>query len=498
MANEAVINFLFNTEGANRELNNFKTRFNDAIKGIEDSGIGKFAALGSAIAGAFSIKSFVDYTHTLAEFGDVFTNMPVEKIGRFANLMKLMNRKADYNETISALSSVQKKINQLRIEGGNMPKLWQMLDIKPHENGRWKSAIEIMDEVIKKYRQFQKEHKDNPIEQQLLTQMFDEMGLSQPIQTSMARIMNASEEQFAETYKDLDKMFTPSREDADNVLKFEQALTKLNNAFERLGSTLIQNGFVTDVVNGFTKAVEKFTELPPDTQTKIMGIGTALVGLAPGLKLFSSFVSLCKGLGALVGPWGMLAIAILAVATNIGGIKDTLEELHKKYDDWIASIENKHPVLAKFLRETSDLITAVLHPIETFQKAWNNIKQTVQDLKNMLPELWKEFGFGDKHDEDAGKVVDAVAGQKSWPARALQSAQDWVLNLAGYERPVNTQTPISNNTSNSNQTNNISINVKDAKQASEVAKEVMEKSRGQCINLNEQMPFGFSGGRFGR
>lgn len=410
MANEAVINFLFNSEGATRELSNFKTKFNNALDAIENSSIGKFTAIGSAIAGAFSIKKFVDYTRTMSDFNAVFSNIPLEKVGRFANLMKLLNRQADYQQSIEALTTMQKKINQLRTQGGEIPKAWGILGITGRdEQGNWLDATEVMDEVITKYRKFQQEASEGlhpAFDPGLLSEMFDEMGISQPIQTAMARIMNATEEQYAEYNKTVEGMFTPSAKDAENVLNFEQALTKLESAFNKLGRTILTNGFITSAVNAFADAVNRFTNLPDETQEHILAIGTAFVSLAPAVKILRTIASMAN-------PWTLLAGAILAVATNAGGVRDKIEELKGKYDSWVNDIEENHPIIGGFFEEIGKLIDAVLHPIDTFKQAWDGIKQTIQDIVDLINgsalKQWIDKAI-DKTIEVSGNVTETVKG----------------------------------------------------------------------------------------
>lgn len=489
MANEAVINFLFNSEGATRELSNFKTKFDNALKAIEDSGVGKFTAIGSAIAGAFSIKKFVDYTHTMADFNAVFSNIPLERVGRFANLMKLLNREADYNESISALTTMQKKINQLRTQGGEIPKAWGLLGITGRdEQGNWLDATEVMDEVITKYRKFQQEAKEGlhpAFDTGLLSEMFDEMGLSKSIQVSLSRIMNASEEEFAKTYQTVGGMFTPSKEDADNVLNFEQALTKLESAFNKLGRTLLTNGFITGAVNAFADAVNRFTNLPDETQEHILAIGTAFVSLSPAVKVLRAIASFAN-------PWTMLAGAILAVATNIGGARDKIEDLKSKYDSWVKDLNESHPFLAKFFEQIGELINAVLHPIDTFKQAWDGVKKSIQDIIDLINGSVLAEWFKKAKDtviEGVGTINENVIQ----PVKSLFSEKEPVRET--YNK--SNETTVNNNKQTI--TNNVNVTVKDTDEASRVINSFPIGGTSDMQTMTSRVPQmggGVSGGRF--
>lgn len=496
MANEAVINFLFNSEGATRELSNFKTKFDNALKAIEDSGVGKFTAIGSAIAGAFSIKKFVDYTHTMADFNAVFSNIPLERVGRFANLMKLLNREADYNQSIEALTTMQKKINQLRTQGGEIPKAWGLLGITGRdEQGNWLDATEVMDEVITKYRKFQQEAKEGlhpAFDTGLLSEMFDEMGLSKSIQVSLSRIMNASEEEFAKTYQTVGGMFTPGKADADNVLNFEQALTKLESAFNKLGRTLLTNGFITGAVNAFADAVNRFTNLPDETQEHILAIGTAFVSLAPAVKILRAIASFAN-------PWTMLAGAILAVATNIGGARDKIEELKKKYDLWVDDLTESHPFLAKFFEQIGDLINAVLHPIETFKQAWDGIKQSIKDIIDLLPQMFGGAKLPEGSLPKFAEAPKAQEGEKSPVTKVLDTISGLVnngLEAVGVDTHAYLRNPETTvNNSKTATVNVYGVNYNNSDLVTEAVQEGVNNSMQTSFNW-QQMGAGYSGGRF--
>lgn len=393
MANEAVINFLFNTQGAMRGLDNFKSKFSSVLDGIENSAIGKFTAIGSAIAGAFSIKSFVDYTKTMADFSTTWRSMPIEKVSRFANLMQLMNRKADFKESIGALGALQQKLNDFRENPSSRPKLWDVLGINLTDaNGRFKNALEIMDELIVKYREYQKNAKEGEkIDDSMVTDLLQSMGLSEPMVVAMKKRMDQSEDDFEAYTEKLGKMFEASGKDFETIEKFQESITKLESAFRKFGKSLLENGFIKDAIEGITSAIEKFNDLDEDTQKKIFGIAFAFMALGPALKVL-------KGVGWLFNPWIIFLGLIVAVANNVGGLKDKLEEFKKKYDDWANDVEQKHPFLGKLLKEFGAILDGLLHPIDNLKKAWADLMKEFSGVpewwSKMLDKLGNKLSFG--------------------------------------------------------------------------------------------------------
>lgn len=480
MANEAVINFLFNSQGAIRELDNFKSKFSSVVDGIENSAIGKFTAIGSAIAGAFSIKSFVDYTKTMADFSMMWRSMPIEKVSRFANLMQLMNRKADFKESVSALGALQQRLNDFRENPSNRPKLWDVLGINLTDSqGRFKNALEIMDELIIKYREYQKNAKEGErIDDSMVTDLLQNMGLSEPMIVAMKRRMNQSEDDFEEYSDKLGKMFEASAGDYETIEKFNESITRLENSFRKFGKSLLENSFIKDIIEGITKALNKFNELPEDTQKKIFGVAFAFMTLGPAIKIL-------KGVGWLINPWVLFAGLIVAVANNVGGLKDKLEEFKKKYDDWASEIEKEHPILGKLFRQFGDIIDAVIHPIDNLKKAWADLKKEFDFVPDWLDKVVNKWG--NKLNLGIGAEMAQSEEQKK-RAQTLSSQVQSPVYVKDFV-PEN----IGKNVSVS-QTNNFYV---DGDMTEEVGEGMVNRLNGSVMrNVVNQVGGSYSGSRF--
>lgn len=379
MANEAVISFLFNTQGAMRGLDNFKKKFSDVMDGIENSSIGKFTAIGSAIAGAFSIKAFADYTKAVADFTTLWS-MPIDQVGRFANEMKLLNRSADIKEVLGSLTSFQNKLNDFKTGNWVPPALFDILGVNIMDNeGNVRNALEVMEDLIQKYREFP--DKAN-IDKDMFTEMMQSLGLSESVQVSMIKRMKQTEAEFDEYTKKLNRMFVPSEKDNQMLERFNTSITELESSFRKFGQSLLENGFIKDIIEGITGAIDKFNKLPDDTQKKIFGYAAAFMALGPSIKIL-------KGIGWLINPWIIFAGVVGAVANNVGGLKDKLEEFQNKYNNWVSEVSKEHPALGAWLKEIGKLIDAILHPIDNLKQAWADLKKEFSiDFK--IPESVKK------------------------------------------------------------------------------------------------------------
>lgn len=58
MSNNAVINFLFNSENAVRQIDTFTSKFNQTMDALSNSAVGKFGRVAAAVGSAFSIKGY--------------------------------------------------------------------------------------------------------------------------------------------------------------------------------------------------------------------------------------------------------------------------------------------------------------------------------------------------------------------------------------------------------------------------------------------------------
>ena len=385
MAHEAVINFIFNSKGALRELSAFSDKFTSTVERLSNSSIAKFGRIGAVLGSVFSIKGFYDHTKAIGDLATLYDHLPIEQISKFSNEMELLGSTDE--EAVHTLENLEKKLTELR-KGGNWSGLLNYWNIGPlKENGQMKSSIEIFQQVVDKVRELKKEGES--IDSGSLNDMFSEIGLDRRGIISFRRLIEMSDEELEEFNKRVREMGTDTEETYDNFYKLQKAFADFRIRVRQLGNTLSKT-FLPDLVEGINKLLDKFIQLDTTTQNWIIG-GIGLLVFLPQI------IGLFKGLAAVLGllyahPIILLLGAIIALATNLGGCRDKLDELHKSFDDWVDSLREDHPYLAFFFDQLSHRIGWLLHPIETVKKAWNDLK--------------KKFGFGDDGDIDIKEEKD--------------------------------------------------------------------------------------------
>ena len=378
MAHEAVINFIFNSQEALREISSFSNKFTQTIERLSNSSIAKFGRIGAVLGSVFSIKGFYDHTKAIGDLATKYDQLPIEQISRFSNAMELLGSTDE--EAVHTLDNLEKKLTDLR-QGGTWSGLLTAWGVMPTENGRMKTSIELFSEIIQKVRELNKE--GVKIDSGSLNKMFGEIGLDERGIISFNKLIKMSDDELKEYTKLLNSMGIVSNDTYKNFDKLRQSFVLLKSSVIAFGETLSQT-FLPDFVKWISELVNKFNKLDTTTQNWILGSVGLFVFLPQIIGLFKVLSSILALISA--HPIILLLGGITALAMNLGGCRDKLDELHKSFDDWINSLRKDHPFLASFFDQLSEMIEGLLHPIETVKKAWGRIK--------------RGFGFGDDGDLD--------------------------------------------------------------------------------------------------
>lgn len=367
MSNTAVINFLFNSQGAINELENFKSRFGSAIDSIQNSAIVKFGALGATLAGIFSVKDLVEHTELIGELNTKYHDLiDTTKASKFSNLIELLG--GTDTEAVQAMDKLQGVVQDLN--QGKAPDFIKMLGLQARDaNGKLKDSVTFakeLREAMKPYSNAQQ------------TKWLEELGVYSP---AMKRFMSMTDDELAEYTAKAEKMGVVSEESYQRVLKFREAIARLRGAFRRLGETILKLGLGT-LIDKITDSMEKFLDLDEESQEKIMAMAAAFtvlfLAVKPAtniIKLVASAVKLIAALSPAVIAAAAIVGLIAAVTFNIGGFNDKLESYLASYNKWVEEISKEHPNAGRFLKQLAELAQDVLHPIEALKKAYNGLAE---------------------------------------------------------------------------------------------------------------------------
>lgn len=373
MAHEAIINFLFNSEGAIREIDNFKSRFSNALDGLASaaSNVGKVLGVGGGLTSFFSVKDFMEHIKLIGDLNTLYNNLPINKIGRFANAMELLGSSDE--EAVASLRSMQKMLESLRSEkGGKYLHILQKIGVQPFDEAtkELKDAITLFEEIDESLRH----GLGKTMYEGQKTKLFEDLGMSSDQLVAAIRYVNQTDDELKELNETLDKMWAPDESDVERLRKFNKSLATLQNKFRELGKTLLDLG-LGNIIDAFNKAIEQFIKASPETQKAIIEIAGALMTLGPGIVLLRSLIGLL--------PLMALVLALL-VAFNVGGLHDELDKRIEDFDKWNKELEKEHPILAAFGKQLSDFGKAMSHP-------WDTLKTSFSQIINDMKAIWDDF-----------------------------------------------------------------------------------------------------------
>lgn len=412
MSNNAIINFLFNSQGAVNQLNEFKNKFSNVVSSIENSAIGKFGAIGASLASIFSVKSLVDHAKQVDALHMKYRDLlSLGDVSHFSNLYRLLGGKDE--EAMSSLERAQQLVQDLA--RGIAPKELAVLGITEaidKETGKLKSGVQLLEELREVLRTYTPSQR---------TDFLKKLGLDS---ATMQKYMNLNGEKLDKYNKAAKEMGEISQETIDRIDAWNFSVARLRGSFEKLGETLLKLG-AGKLVDALTEALEKFCELPEETQMGIMLIVGGLMMLKPALSITRNIYALAKAFGALavsLAPYLFIAF-IVAVIFNIGGLRDALDDCLKSFREWIDEFSKEHPFAASLLKQLADLADAILHPIKEMERA--------QALWNSLwADFEREHPISFEWVKQLGRMLEAVVN----PVQALIDTYNAAAQVMGWSR----------------------------------------------------------------
>ena len=425
MSNNAIINFLFNSQGAMREIDNFKNRFTQTVDAISNSSIGKFAAIGAGLASAFSIKAFYDHTKAVRDLHDVYNDLPLDEISLFSNRLRLLG--GTEQEAIDFLHKMQDSLVEFKTTGkGILSEVLPPLGINLNEI---KNATDLIDKLHEAMA-------SSKLSETGFNKIITSMGLSNT--ASLNRFFRQDSASYLKNYETAQKeMATITDNSVNHLNKFQEALARLQGAFEKVGYALLEAN-LSGLIEKLVEWVNKFNALEPDTKERIIKTVAALILLAPALKLaseafniisgttktFASALKLLKFVPILL-PLALITGIVYSLTTNFGGLSDALEKFGDKWDEWVRSLEGSHPQIAKLLDTLHTIGAIMTSPLDAAQLLMDGKDVTWQNIRDL--EKQREQEGGNKYENSMLSEVkeDIKSGEIG---KNLKNLFGWLIN----------------------------------------------------------------------
>lgn len=324
MSLKAVIDFVFNAESALRQLNSFTEKFQSKVEKMSNSSIGKFAKIGTALGGIFSVQKFRSNAEALRVFHERYKKtFNVEEVSKFANMMKLTG--TNIEGSLNILDTFQRKLTSRNglDEWDNL--LTNKYGLSPFDkNGQLKNSLQIIEEFIEKYRSIV----DQDIREGFINNFLNFFGASGTLEeASLRQILDATDTDYKRLLDDASSMTIISEETLNNMKELNRQTAILDSNLTKVGDDLAKGplSFVLDKTN---KLLEGYNKLPAPAQK---GVGYGLAGLmvgAPALGMlgfgFKGGAMIAHGIGSILGMGAGTTTATATTATATGATTTAL------------------------------------------------------------------------------------------------------------------------------------------------------------------------------
>lgn len=392
-----------NLRAASEQFKDMGTKLTSAGQAM--SGLSKAAAAVTAAIGALTVKSgrWADDLNTMSKQ----TGLGTKELQKYSAAADLVDVSV---EAIAKTHTILKKNMFSARDGGAAAEAFEELGIAVTDsNGNLRDADTVWQEAIKALGTMENETERDALAMKL-------MGKSASELNPLIEDGGETYENFAKTLEKYDLEFI-DQDTLDNANKFNDSLDTVKAvgllAFQQLGTKLA--GYLAPamekVVDVVGRLAKWFSELSPETQALIAGVGAVVAAIAPlliGLGkvsfAISSIMSLMATLGpaiggivATMGPW-VLAIGA-AVAAGIllyknwdkikkfakklaKELKKTWNDIKKAITDAITNAKDK--VLKTWDAIKNGVTTAVNAVKTTVTNVFNTIKSTISTIWNNI------------------------------------------------------------------------------------------------------------------
>lgn len=233
-------------------------------------------------------------------------------------------------------------------------------------------------------------------------------------QKGLLAIINASEKD----YKSLTEAINSASEGEGKASEMAQtmmdnlsgSITYLKSALEGLmikfGEALIP--MIKNVVDWFTKFIDKLNELSDEQVEQIVQIGLVVASIGPALIVLGKTVSLVSKLmgviSALANPVGIIITLITTLTAVFVGLYTSNEDFRKNVNDAWGEIKETITNTIEAIQEILETIWDIISPVfDLLVESFNSVKESVGDsFLNLFESLKTLF-------EDLQPVLELVA-----------------------------------------------------------------------------------------
>ncbi len=300
MANTAIIDFIFNSQGAMKGIAQFQEKLGRSVDAIVSSAAGKMGALGTALIGFSSVKSMISEVKKVADFSIIY-GKNIEAISSFNNLMAQFGGNTE--ESLQVYGQLQDALTQLRTSASGAYKaLATKLQINfwDEATGRFKNSAQILQEIRRNWHRLSEEGKQDALKT---------LGINMP---TVRRYLEASNEEMREAVDLASRMPKLTDKSVKSLQRVERAWAIIRGSFIQVGGVILES--LSQPIEYLGQASEWLANQSEGVRSSIVGIVAALGMLAPILKLATFLTS---GMGLAFKALGFVAANIFGLLTYL-------------------------------------------------------------------------------------------------------------------------------------------------------------------------------------
>lgn len=419
MANNAIINFLFNSKGAEKELSNFKSKFQKTIDTISNSFVGKLGALGTAFAGFAGIKNLYEKTLKIADLVNKWPDLDVKGVSIFSNVLSQFGGSAD--EAIDALDAIEGAVKDLRLHAsGPFKELATTVGISLQKaDGSWKSAIEILGDLRQAFRGLNQDAKVDTLEK---------LGIYSP---AMLKLLTSTDAEFARVAQKASSFGVIDERSIKSAERMREAIATLKQSFLSLAMAALP--VIVPLVDRISAGFQLLASKSEEVRGAILAVGTAFGFLSPIATVLKVFGSVFSGVVGIIGtsigvvlkllsvfkalglflttnPCGLALMGIATIAYLVIENWDTVKGWFVSFYKWLTNLT------------WDDLINLAETALNTIMD-WEKVKKWFKKFSETLGDLaWDGIV---KLKDLSGKVVDSWEKVKDW----FSGFGKWISNF---------------------------------------------------------------------
>lgn len=349
-----TISIFVNVAQALANLDKFQKSF--------DNGISRMRNMAMGFIGARGLKGYYDSLMSIIDLADRW-HLPVEKVSAWINLFSRFG--AGTEEAVSSLERLQSLANDLKFSSnGALRELSAILNTNLQKKD-YMGVVKALREGMK------------GLSNDAKTEVMRRLGFDS---AAIQRMLEASDEEFAEALKSAQEFGVLNEESAQSLRDMRQTISDIKQILLDIAVPVVEA--LKPILNVVRDIAIWFGKLPADIQTATL----AFVALIPVIKgIIGLFVGggLVSAIGALANPitWIVLGIAALVA----GGVL-----LYKNWD----KVKQKAQELAEKYSGLINIIKAFTLPVQLLAKSLYGIGKAIYDLLTNSEKFSENFvGF---------------------------------------------------------------------------------------------------------